>query len=45
VTDLIAEAAVAMNLECTSDELAYTIHPHPTISEAMMEAAMSLMNA
>jgi len=44
VTDLIAEAAVAMNLECTSEEMAYTIHPHPTISEAMMEAAMSLMN-
>jgi dihydrolipoamide dehydrogenase len=44
VTELIAEAAVAMNLECTSEEMAYTIHPHPTISEAMMEAAMSLMN-
>jgi dihydrolipoamide dehydrogenase len=43
VNDLIAEAALAMNLECTSEELAYIIHPHPTISEAMMEAAISSM--
>ncbi len=39
-TDLIAEAALAINLECTSEELAYTIHPHPTLSEVIMEAAM-----
>jgi dihydrolipoamide dehydrogenase len=40
VTDLIAEAALAMNLECTCEELAYTMHPHPTLSEAVMESAM-----
>jgi len=42
VTELIAEAALAINLECTSKELAHSIHPHPTISEALMEAAMGL---
>jgi len=36
---LIAEAALAMQLECTVEELASTIHTHPTLSEAMMEAA------
>jgi dihydrolipoamide dehydrogenase len=33
--------ALAINLECTSEELAYTIHPHPTLSEIMMEAALN----
>jgi dihydrolipoamide dehydrogenase len=42
VTELIAEAALAINLECTAEELAHSIHPHPTISEALMEAAMGL---
>lgn len=37
-TDLISEAVVAMKLECTADELAECIHPHPTIAEALMEA-------
>ncbi len=36
---LIAEAALAMQLECTVEELAATIHTHPTIPEALMEAA------
>ncbi len=38
-TDLIAEACVAMNLESTTEELFRTIHAHPTLSEAMAEAA------
>lgn len=38
-TDMIAELAVAMNAEATIEELAYTIHPHPTVSEIIMEAA------
>lgn len=38
-TDLIAEAAVAMKLEATAEELARTIHAHPTLSETLMEAA------
>lgn len=38
-TDLIAEAGVALNLESTTEELFRTIHAHPTLSEAMAEAA------
>jgi len=38
-TELIAETVLAMNLECRAEDLANTIHPHPTISEALMEAA------
>jgi dihydrolipoamide dehydrogenase len=38
-TDMIAEVCVAMKLESTITELADTIHPHPTISEMIMEAA------
>lgn len=41
-TDLIAEAVLALKLECTAEELAGTIHPHPTLSEAVMEAGLSL---
>jgi dihydrolipoamide dehydrogenase len=37
--ELIAEAAVAMKLEATVEELADTIHTHPTLSEAVLEAA------
>jgi dihydrolipoamide dehydrogenase len=39
VTEMIAEAVVAMRLEGTVEDLAHTIHPHPTLTEAMMEAA------
>jgi dihydrolipoamide dehydrogenase len=39
VTDLIAEACVALRLEATTEEIFRTIHPHPTLSEAMMQAA------
>jgi dihydrolipoamide dehydrogenase len=38
-TELIAEACVAMQLESTAEELGRTMHAHPTISEAVMEAA------
>ena len=38
-TELLAEACVAMALESTSDELGRIIHAHPTVSEAVMEAA------
>src|SRR5208337_2495943 len=41
-TELIAEAAFAMEMEATVEELANTIHPHPTLSEALREAAMVL---
>lgn len=38
-TELIAEACVAMQLESTAEELGRTMHAHPTVSEAIMEAA------
>ena len=37
-TELISEAVVAMALEGTVDELMFTIHAHPTLSEAMLDA-------
>jgi dihydrolipoamide dehydrogenase len=39
VTELIAEMVVARKLETTGHELIKAIHPHPTMSEAIMEAA------
>ncbi|MFT6850476.1 MAG: dihydrolipoamide dehydrogenase [Sphingobacteriales bacterium] len=39
VTDMIAEAVVARKLETTGHEIIKTVHPHPTMSEAVMEAA------
>lgn len=39
VTEMIAEIVVARNLETTGHELIKSIHPHPTMSEAIMEAA------
>ena len=38
VTELIAEAVVARRLETTGHEILKAIHPHPTMSEAVMEA-------
>lgn len=38
-TELIAEFCLGKVLETTVDEIGHTIHPHPTISEAIMEAA------
>lgn len=38
-TEMIIELTLAMNLEVTPVELYKTIHPHPTLSEAVMEAA------
>jgi len=39
VTEMIAEMVVARKLEITGEELIKSIHPHPTMSEAIMEAA------
>jgi dihydrolipoamide dehydrogenase len=39
VTEMIAEAAVARKLETTGHEIVKSVHPHPTMSEAIMEAA------
>jgi dihydrolipoamide dehydrogenase len=39
VTEMIAEAVVARKLETTGHEIIKAMHPHPTMSEAIMEAA------
>ena len=38
-TEMLAEACLAMKLESTAKEIMETVHAHPTLSEAMMEAA------
>ena len=40
-TDLIAEAVVALEHEATLESLARSVHPHPTLSEAVAEAALA----
>ena len=44
VTEMITELVVAKKLEITGHELLKTIHPHPTMSEAIMEAAAVAYN-
>jgi hypothetical protein len=39
VSELIAEGTLAVQLGATVDDILVTIHPHPTVSEAIMEAA------
>ncbi len=43
-TDMIAELVVTMNLEGTMYDIANSIHPHPTFSEAIMEASLSAID-
>ena len=42
-TELISEFSLAMTLEATVDEIHATIHPHPTLGEAVMEAAAAAL--
>ncbi len=42
-SDLISEAALALEMGATAEDLALTIHPHPTLGEAMMEAGAAAM--
>ena len=42
-TDIIAEAVVAIRAELTAADLAHTVHAHPTLAEAWMEAAHALV--
>ena len=42
VTDLIAEASAAMLFEATAWELGAAVHPHPTLSEGLGEAALAV---
>jgi dihydrolipoamide dehydrogenase len=44
-TELVAEAVLALRLECTVEELIKTIHAHPTFSEAVGEAAHAVHGA
>ena len=39
-TELIAELGLAKGLEATWEDIAMTVHAHPTLSEAIMEAAL-----
>lgn len=41
-TELIAESSLGLKLETTVEEVAHTIHPHPTLSEAVLETAHSV---
>jgi dihydrolipoamide dehydrogenase len=41
-TELVAEAVTAMELEGTVEELMFTIHAHPTLAEAMLDASNSV---
>jgi dihydrolipoamide dehydrogenase len=43
-TDLIAEAVVALSHEATAESLAHTMHAHPTLPEAVMEAALGAVS-
>ena len=45
VTDLIAEGALAVQAGLTADDLAWTTHAHPTLPEAMLEAALGFRDA
>lgn len=45
VTEMIAEFSLARTLEATPAEVAYAIHPHPTLSEAIAEAARAVEGA
>ena len=45
VTDLIAEGALAVQTGATADDLAWTTHAHPTLPEAMLEAALGFREA
>lgn len=42
VTDMITEAGLARVLDATAMDIAHTIHPHPTLSEAIGEAALAV---
>src|SRR5262249_10153894 len=39
VTELVAEATALIGLEATAEDVSHLIHAHPTVSEAIMEAA------
>ncbi|MEZ4372646.1 MAG: FAD-dependent oxidoreductase [Polyangiaceae bacterium] len=42
-SDLISEGALALEMVATAEDMGLTIHPHPTLGEAMMEAAQAAL--
>ena len=42
-SDLVSEAALALEMVASAEDVALTIHPHPTLGEAMMEASASAL--
>jgi dihydrolipoamide dehydrogenase len=42
--EMISEGSITMELEGTTSEISNTVHPHPSLSEAFMEAAMAALN-
>jgi dihydrolipoyl dehydrogenase len=42
-SDLISEAMLAVEMTATAEDVALTVHPHPTLGEAMMEAAAAAL--
>lgn len=42
-SDLVSEAALALEMVATAEDLALTIHPHPTLGEALMEASAAAL--
>lgn len=44
-SDLISEAALALELGASAEDLALTVHPHPTLGESLMEAAAAARGA
>src|SRR5690606_25419816 len=42
-SDLISEGALAIEMGAVVDDIALTIHPHPTLSEALMESAAAAL--
>ena len=40
-TEIIGEAAVAMEMEATAEEIINTVHAHPSVSEALREAFLA----
>ncbi|MEB2313425.1 MAG: dihydrolipoyl dehydrogenase [Sorangiineae bacterium] len=42
-SDLVSEAALALEMGATAEDLALTVHPHPTLGEALMEASAAAL--
>ena len=45
VTELIAEGTALIGLEAAAEDVSHLIHPHPTVSEGIMEAAHAIYGA